>query len=589
MPNMEFAGVEYTEKEWDSSSAITGVDYSICGMMIVAQKGPINEPVLVTSLEKAKEIFGSCIKDAFGMYAIEGFYKNAGNGAKLYLTRHVHYEDIADASTITAKKASVEIKEATNTNTTIKVIDKYHGALGNSHGVKIVDTPSISEKTIAEVASGAKTVQVKVIMNFNEGDSVAITDGTNTEYAKIVSIDVASRTLTLDKELTKTYAIDSTVKTTDFTVEVYEKTTSGDKLCETFDGVNMDSESDKYIVTVVNDKSKYIEIEDEYLEIEDAHARNPIASENVVYLTGGNDGLDGFCDADIIGDKSSKTGFHAWDTVEDMVHVCCPESCSKDVNRAGYEYWENRMTGMFFGYVPSGLNTEEAATYRDEAGWDTSYGALYYNHGYVTDPIGKGSFPQKLIPLTGHILGAMCRNDRTDEDAYGSAPAGEKVVLKGVNSLEFKVDKTNGGILYGNKNRNVNPIVSLNNNGGICVWGSRTQSSKKKWMQILARRVFIYAEISITNGTRWAAFRTKTDKLYREMNRTVNAFLSTVKGLDGNTDKERFEFVCNSEMPENNNDEGYLVSRVGLNIVGVAEFIYFEFGQKPEGISLSEV
>lgn len=181
----------------------------------------------------------------------------------------------------------------------------------------------------------------------------------------------------------------------------------------------------------------------------------------------------------------------------------------------------------------------------------------------------------------------MAKHDRTDKDLYGSAPAGESCVLLGVNRLEFEVDDTNGGIMYGNKNRNVNPIVNLSGNGGIAVWGSRTQSTVKKWMQIHARRIFIYAETTIVTQTRWMAFRNKDDSLYTQAQRRVNKFLGGLKGLKGETDADRYEFVCDSTI--NDPEDSYVIGRIGLNIVSVGEFVWFEFGQKPEGVSLAEI
>lgn len=616
---MEFPGVEYTEKEWDSSNAIAGVDVSICGMMIKAQKGPINTLTHCTSIDQAKAIFGNYIQDAYGMYAVDGFFKNGGSD--LYIVRLAHYSDISNANTLTATKASGSLNiPADNTKAsepTLLFTDKYHGSLGNLHGIKIIDEPRVKTSMLDDVALDETTslpsipdsegdestqsvseptvvktkneITVKVVKDFVIGEYVKIFDDTDTEYKMITAIDIPNRILTLESGLSKAFLKGSTVQTADFTLETYTKSIFGDNLEKTFKGVNMDVTSSNYVINVVNSKSRgtsLLELEDAYLEVDFPYLKNPAPTDKPVYMTGGNDGLEGFSDIDIIGDANSKTGLYAFDEFDDMIHVCCPETTSKAVITAGFDYWEKKMTGMFFAYTPSGLLPEEAADFRDEGGWNTSYGALYYNWGYVTDPIGIGDNPEKLIPLTGHVLGAMCKNDNVSEDSYGSAPAGESVTLKGVNRLEFKVDKKNGGILYGNNNRNINPIVSLKGNG-ITVWGSRTQSAKPKWMQIKTRRIFIYVELSIVNGSRWMAFKNKTDKLYREVNRVVRKFLSGVKGLYGETDEEKYEFICDSTI--NDPDDPYVIGRVGLKPSGVAEFIFFEFGQKPEGISLSEV
>lgn len=590
MAYMEFAGVEYTEKDWDSSSAIVGGATDLCGVMIIAEKGPINKPVLVNNVDQAIDKFGSYIDTAYGMYTIRGFFQNGGRS--LYVSRLAHYEDITDSATLAAKLAKLSLKDKRETNAedTLLFEATSMGALGNTYGVKVVDEHRVNVKTTVDSALNAEAIVCKVVRDFLVGDYICIDDGTNKEYACIIAINPATRTLTLDTKLSRSFTTGAVVTTCDFKLEVYRKSISGPVLETSFVGCNLDPKSAYYVVNLVNSSasgSKLVKCVDEFVDVQKTYEKLPAITEDIQYLTSGDDGMKDFGVKDIIGDPASKTGLYAFDDIHEMIHVWCPESHDMNVIRAGYDYWTAKMTGMYFSMVPSGLNPEAAAEFRDEAGWNTSYGTLYHNWGYVMDPIGMGDNPEKLIPLEGHILGFMSKNDRTDLDEYGSAPAGEKGVLLGINRLEFEVDSTNGGIMYGNKNRNINPIVNLSGNGGIAVWGSRTQSSVKKWYQIHARRIFIYAETTIVSQTRWIAFRNKNDTLYGQIQRRVKKFLGTLKGLRGDTDDDRFEFVCDSTI--NDPEDSYVIGRIGLNIVAIGEFVWFEFGQKPEGVSLAEI
>lgn len=591
MAIMEFPGVGYTEKSWDSSSAISGGATDICGVMILAEKGPINKPVLINNIDQAIEVFGSYKAGMYGMYSIKGFFQNGGRS--LYVSRLAHYADITDAASLTMKQSSLTIKNAKTTpKDTLTFKSKYLGEVGNTYGIEVLDLHRASTTVATANGASGKELVCKVVRDFVVGEYVKISvtaESPLTVYAKIASINAATRTLVFEEDITQAIPVGSVVDTCDFTLKIYRKSISGPVLESTFVGCTLDQQSNFYVCNLVNSSSSgstLVTCEDELLDEANVYDRLP-APISLTYLAGGTDGLDEFSDIDISGDSASKTGYYAFDKITDQIHVWCPESASKGVIRAGYDYWQARMTGMFFATVPSGLNPEKAAEFRDEAGWNTSYGVLYHNWGYVTDPIGFGDTPEKLIPLTGHVLGAMSKHDRTDVNLYGSAPAGESMVLLGVNRLEFEVDRTNGGIMYGNKNRNINPIVNLSNNGGIAVWGSRTQSTDPKWFQIHARRVFIYSELSIANGTRWATFQNKDDALYRKIQRVVKKFLGGVKGLAGDTDDERFEFVCDATI--NDPDDSTVNGRIGLNIVSVGEFIWFEFGQKPEGVSLAEI
>ena len=634
MPTMEFAGVDYEEVEFDSSRDIEGVATDVCGMNIVAEKGPINTPVRVTSFTQAKEFFGNYMDSAYGMYAVKGFFDNGGR--VLWINRVCHYDDITDASTCMAKYATSTIKnkavyesvgvldvgadvtglfyktsdgefkactESTANGTdeyfksnevdvTLSIKDKYACALGNKHGYKVVDTPSISTKLLAGSSAGDNAIQAVVARYFANDEWIKIASATDKsifEYAQVEYVETANRTIHLHEALKNDYAEGSVVESTDFIFETYQKSSIGDTLEASF-VVNMDPKSNKYICAVVNSGStgtSLIDLEDEHINDEKPYLKNPVATDKVVYLTGGNDGLDGLCDLDFMGDAVAQTGLRAFNKVTGMLHLGNPETNSRLVLKDGYDYCEGRKNAVYMGYVPSGMDPRATATFRDECGFNTSYGCLYHNWGYVTDPIGVGDTPEKLIPLVGHVLGRLSKHDRTNIDSYGAAVAGESETILGVNSLEFEVDDTNGGIMYGDQNRSVNPIVNLSNNGGIVIWGSRTLSANSKWRQLKNRRIFIYTEMSIVLGTRWAVFRNKDTNLYLQMNRVVKKFLSKVKGLYGDTDDQKFEFVCSEAI--NDPFDSYLISRVGLKPSGVAEFVFFEFGHKPDGISLSEL
>lgn len=589
---MEFPGVDYVEKDFDKGArAIQGIATDIGGLLILSQKGPINTPTYVTSAEKAFEIFGSHVDYAYGAYAIDGFFKNGGR--ELWISRVVHYADINDKDTCMAKLAvsdAIVNRATTSPETALHVDALYHGSDGNKIGVKIVDNPLV--QTVVKVAAdnGATVVTLNSMRNIEVGQifTFSANDGAVVEHGEVVAVDYVQKTVTLKDALQNAFPADALVRSNEFDLEVWYKTATGLARKERWRELNMIEGHKKYAPTVVNADagSKYIRITDMVSSDNLFETLPAISPETGVFmLTGGDDGLDGLTDLDFIGSKASKTGFYSFDAYDGMIQIGCPEADSQAVIRAGFDYCEARGDAVFVGYVPAGLGPDSAATFRDEAGWNTSYGALYYNHGYVTDPIGIGDSPEKLIPLTGHILGAWARNDK--ENGYGSTPAGESMNLLGVNRLEFAVDKTNGAVLYGNRNRNINPIVSLSGNGGIVIWGGRLQCADSRWWNIMTRRIFIYVEQSVVRGTRWAVFKNKNNYLYNNIVRVVSAFLNKTEGLAGDTPKERYGVVCNDTI--NDPKDPYVITRIGLSVEGVGEFIFFEIGQTPQGVSLEEL
>src|SRR4030066_1238715 len=92
-------------RETDFSFYIKQISTAACGMIGIAEKGPINKPTLVTSWEQFIRKFGSYIADGYLAYAARAFFDNGGQ--VLYVNRVAHYTDPADKATLAAKKSSV--------------------------------------------------------------------------------------------------------------------------------------------------------------------------------------------------------------------------------------------------------------------------------------------------------------------------------------------------------------------------------------------------------------------------------------------------------------------------------------------------
>ncbi|MBF1754221.1 MAG: hypothetical protein HXP19_04670, partial [Veillonella sp.] len=174
MPYMEFPGVEYTEKEWDGSSAITGGPTDLCGAIVYALKGPINNPVLIKSIDQYIDTFGSYMENSNAMYSIRGFFKNGGS--QLYVNRVVHYNNITDASTFTAKKAKVSVKDSRGTGAedTLTFVDRYFSDLGNKYEIKIIDKHRVQSKTTKEALLNTDIVTCKIAREFVVGDYITL-------------------------------------------------------------------------------------------------------------------------------------------------------------------------------------------------------------------------------------------------------------------------------------------------------------------------------------------------------------------------------------------------------------------------------
>ena len=66
--------------------------------------------------------------------------------------------------------------------------------------------------------------------------------------------------------------------------------------------------------------------------------------------------------------------------------------------------------------------------------------------------------------------------------------------------------------------RGVNAIRSFPGRG-IRVWGARTLSSNALWKYVCVRRLFIFLERSIYEGTQWVVFEPNDDRLWARVKR----------------------------------------------------------------------
>jgi phage tail sheath protein FI len=87
-------------REIDFSFYVKQISTSSCGMVGVAERGPINKPVLVTSWEQFINKFGSYLQAGYLAYAARAFFDNGGS--VLYVNRIAHLSDPTDRDSLTA-------------------------------------------------------------------------------------------------------------------------------------------------------------------------------------------------------------------------------------------------------------------------------------------------------------------------------------------------------------------------------------------------------------------------------------------------------------------------------------------------------
>lgn len=203
---------------------------------------------------------------------------------------------------------------------------------------------------------------------------------------------------------------------------------------------------------------------------------------------------------------------------------------------------------------------------------DTKYAALYYPWIAVSDP---QTGARKEVPPGGHVLGVYARTDA--ERGVFKAPANE--ILRGVVELLADIDDRTQDVL---NPRGINAIRQFPERG-IRVWGARTLTSDALWKYVSVRRLFIFLERSIYEGTQWVVFEPNDDRLWARVIDTIRLFLRTqwrLGALFGRIEEEAFFITCDrTTMTQDDILNGRLICEIGIAPVRPAEFVIFRIFQ----------
>jgi phage tail sheath protein FI len=218
--------------------------------------------------------------------------------------------------------------------------------------------------------------------------------------------------------------------------------------------------------------------------------------------------------------------------------------------------------------------------------YDTKYAAIYYPRVVVTDPLTDSLL---TIPPSGHMAGIYAQTD--DSRGVWKAPA--NIVINGINSLEVKLSKGDQDILNPEPN-NICCLRDFEAQGrGLRVYGARCITSLTEWKYINVRRLFIFLEASLDQGTQWAVFEPNDQRLWNQLIQSVSAFLTTIwreGGLMGAKAEEAFFVNCGRDtMSQDDIDNGRLIMLVGVAPVFPAEFVIIRIGQWAGGSSVQEL
>ena len=294
-------------------------------------------------------------------------------------------------------------------------------------------------------------------------------------------------------------------------------------------------------------------------------------------LTGGRDALDTLSVDDFVGvegGSENSTGVQALEFIDEISICMAPGMWSETIQSALITHCETLKDRFAVLDPPDNLDIEGIREFRDPI--DTKYAALYYPWLVVRDPLLDRDVH---VAPSAHMLGIYARVDV--ERGVHKAPANE--VVRGIRFREGfvrNVSKREQDLL---NPRNINALRAFPGRGQR-VWGARTLSSDASWKYINVRRLFIFVEESIDEGTQWVVFEPNDEPLWARVRATITNFLLTVwrsGALEGTTPAEAFFVKCDrSTMTQADIDNGRLICIIGIAPVKPAEFVIFRIQQK---------
>jgi Bacteriophage tail sheath protein len=193
--------------------------------------------------------------------------------------------------------------------------------------------------------------------------------------------------------------------------------------------------------------------------------------------------------------------------------------------------------------------------------------AAFYYPWLMTADLRDGAL--RLVPPGGHVLGVYARTD--SERGVFKAPA--NAIVRGAIDLEREIDDR---VQDGLHAKGVNAIRRFPGRG-ILVWGARTMSSDPLWKYVSVRRLVVFLERSIDEGTQWVVFEPNDERLWARVVDTIRLFLRAQwrqGALFGRTEQEAFFITCDrTTMTQDDILNGRLICEVGLAPVRPAEFV----------------
>lgn len=623
---------------------IAGVGTSTAAFIGPAEKGPINVPTFLTNPTQFENNFGGYISSpmVYVTHAVGGFFGNGGTScyfvrvgsavrsSRVLLDRDaipkstivvtakeegaagdgitVEVQDASIVSSVAAVRAQATLVAASNNEATVTVAAEAanfcpgdivfleQGATSERATIDSISSATITFRTnltnsytggtirIADLEVGQSKIRIASTDGIEPGSYITITQDIPapgddiTESGVVQSVERTNHFITLTSGLQHVYTMGSgdgavDLDTLEFTLII---TTPGFGT-ENFTDLAMDPRHSRYFAKIIDSENVDVTLADPPSTTAPVNNLPAVLAASSLQ-NGQND------DITQIQTSHYTDAISALERVDDVNILCVPDRTDQEVQAAMIAHCE-KMQDRFaiLDPQPNATPSNGIVTQRNLLTSTSGYAALYYPWIIITDPVASGRIK---VPPSGHVAGVYASTD--EKRGVHKAPANETIT--GALDLERKLTDDEHGPL---NEQSVNVIRSFPGKG-ILIWGARTlaPSDNTQWRYVNVRRLLLYIEESIQEGTRFAVFEPNNLELWQKVKRQVTGFLTRVwrdGALFGATADEAFSVRVDEELnPPEVRALGQLVIEVKLYPVTPAEFVVFRVIQQPGGPTVEE-
>ena len=429
---------------------------------------------------------------------------------------------------------------------------------------------------------GATPAAVTIFSDGSTSDGFAFTARNPGAWGNLMAIAVTQQA----SDATKTH----------FSVNVTALNSDGSlSVIETFNNLSVNPSDPTYIVAVMNADSDFVSVAAVGTPAVWLGNTPPLSKPypSPPFLAGGFDGvvLDPqgsnsvyFTNA-LNADGTGSGGVRLLDPVDIFNLLCVPGETNALTIQQLQDYCHDKRAFYIVDAPPKSKIADLIASGPVGDGSGSITGANSINSAYyfpwiqAPDPL-TGNRP-RLFPPCGFVAGVYASTDSSR--GVWKAPAGIDASLTGVSGLQYVLtDQQNGSLNV----QAVNCLREFKVYGDV-VWGARTlrgnNQAASEWKYVPIRRLALFLESSLYNGTQWVVFEPNDETLWGQIRLNVGAFMQGLflQGAFQGTTPQRAYFVkCDAENnPQSSINLGVVNILVGFAPLVPAEFVVIQIQQ----------